>query len=276
MEQPIKGSLGTAGALQLTESMKGLDKESRNPRLSTPDLLVNLHIDLEPQKDYRPGYPIEKRGVYYLARSLSAQLDLLTDRTDYGQLEKCVSIWICRDRVPLGEQMSISFYGIRNTRNIGTCHPSRDNYDLMELIVIRLGDSSYCREGQDVLEFLSAIFYPHGPEFRERISKYIDLDSCLEKEAAEGMFSLNEWFYQDGLEAGIKQGIGQGIEQGIGQGIKQGIGQGIEQGIEAFILEKMEDHVPEDLILSKLQRFFKLSKDTAAAYLEKYALAEVR
>lgn len=79
---------------------------ARNPLLSGPDLLVNLHIDLEPQKNYRPGYPIEKRGFYYLARSLSAQLDVLTEQTDYGQLEKCISIFICRDRIPRKEQMS--------------------------------------------------------------------------------------------------------------------------------------------------------------------------
>lgn len=221
---------------------------ARNPRLSSPSILVNLHIDLEPQKDYHPGYPIEKRGFYYLARDLSSQLDVLTEQTDYGQLEKCISIWICRDNIPREEQMSISFYEIQNARNIGNCNPLRDDYDLMQLIVIRLGESEYQSEEQDVLEFLSAIFYPHGPDFRKKISKYIDLDSCLKKEATDGMFNLNEWFYQDGVETGI----------------------------EAFILEKLEDHVPEELILKKLQRFFKLSAESAEAYFAKYASAEVR
>ncbi len=226
---------------------------ARNPLLSGPDLLVNLHIDLEPQKNYRPGYPIEKRGFYYLARSLSAQLDVLTEQTDYGQLEKCISIFICRDRIPRKEQMSISFYEIRNTGNIGSCRPKRDDYDLMQLILIRLGDPDYESEGQDVLEFLSAIFYPHRKGFRKKISKYIDLDSCLQKEAGDGMFNLNEWFYQDGLEAGLAQGIG--------------------QGIEAFILDNLEEQIPEQRIIQKLQQRFGLQEQEARAYFEKYAFA---
>lgn len=59
-----------------------------NPELSDGKITVNLHIDVEPQKTYRPGYPIEKRGIYYLARELSSQLSLVTDTTDYGSLEK--------------------------------------------------------------------------------------------------------------------------------------------------------------------------------------------
>lgn len=61
---------------------------------------MSLHVDVEPQKSYQPGYPIEKRGLYYLARSLSSQLSLVTEATDYGQLEKCYGIWICRDDIP--------------------------------------------------------------------------------------------------------------------------------------------------------------------------------
>ena len=51
---------------------------AKNPELSDERMTVNLHVDVEPQKNYRPGYPIEKRGIYYLARSLSVQLGLVT------------------------------------------------------------------------------------------------------------------------------------------------------------------------------------------------------
>ena len=36
---------------------------AKNPRLSDGEVVVNLYIDVEPQKDYRPGYPIEKRNA---------------------------------------------------------------------------------------------------------------------------------------------------------------------------------------------------------------------
>lgn len=56
-----------------------------NPELSNEEIIIYLHIDVEPQKKYNPGYPIEKRGIYYLARELSAQLSVVTEETDYGK-----------------------------------------------------------------------------------------------------------------------------------------------------------------------------------------------
>lgn len=36
-----------------------------NPILSDQsEIAVNLHINIEPQLNYKPGYPIEKRGIY--------------------------------------------------------------------------------------------------------------------------------------------------------------------------------------------------------------------
>ena len=48
----------------------------KNPQLSTEKIRVNLHIDMEAQRSYRPSnpsYPVLKRAVYYVARDLSAQ-----------------------------------------------------------------------------------------------------------------------------------------------------------------------------------------------------------
>ena len=58
MEKTIQGSFGAASAFQMTE-------------------------DMEPQKNYRPGYPIEKRGIYYLSRRLCSQLDVVTEKTKF-------------------------------------------------------------------------------------------------------------------------------------------------------------------------------------------------
>ncbi len=47
----------------------------------------------------------------------------MTEHTDYGCLEKCYSIWVCRDNVPEDERFSISFIKMSNTRNFGKCNP---------------------------------------------------------------------------------------------------------------------------------------------------------
>lgn len=122
--------------VQLNEKTSNFDVSFRakNPLLSGEDVQVNLYVDIELQKTYRPGYPLEKRGIYYLVRLLSSQLSLVTDTTDYGKLEKCYGIWICRDDIPKDECYSISFCEICNVKNIGNCVVEKENYDLLTLV----------------------------------------------------------------------------------------------------------------------------------------------
>lgn len=204
----------SAEFVQLNEKTSYFDLmfRAKNPFLSTEDVVVSLHVDVEPQKTYQPGYPIEKRGLYYLARSLSSQLSLATETTDYGQLEKCCSIWICRDDIPEDDRYSISFYEIVNSKNIGGNTVKKENYDLMTLIIIKLGDKEYKGkigdEGFELLHFLNLLMYPHKEDFIEKISDYIDFSDNEElwKEAPR-MFSLSQYIYEDGLEEGKEQGI---------------------------------------------------------------------
>ena len=59
----------------------------------------------------------------------------------------------------------------------------------------------------------------------------------------------------------------------LGQLLMQdGIEQGIEQGIEAFILDNLEEKVPMERIIAKLERRFKLTAQQAQEYYAKYAV----
>ena len=244
---------------QLNEKVSFFDLlfRAKNPVLSEEGMLpgdsmrVDLHIDIEPQKTYRPGYPIEKRGLYYLARSLSAQFSLVTEQTDYGGLEKCYSIWICRDDIPKPEQYSVSFYGIANTKNIGDCTVNKKDYDLIKLVIIRLGDKVYNRdegsEGDWLLRFLNAIMYPHEEDFMDTVSEYIDFSANEELwKETNGMFSVGQCVWEDGREDGIR----------------------------AMIRDNLEERTPAERIIEKLQRHFELSKERAQMYYEKFAQEE--
>lgn len=48
-----------------------------------------------------------------------------------------------------------------------------------------------------------------------------------------------------------------------------------ENSLKTFILDNLEEHIPEERILQKLQRRFQLSEEKAVEYFEKYAMAEV-
>ena len=191
---------------ELGEMLSRFDKlfTVRNPRLSTGDIVVNLHVDIESQKNYRPGYPIEKRGIYYLARELSSQIPVVSLNTDYNILEKCYSIWICRDNIPENEAYSISKYKFTNTE--GICYSEAD-YDMMELVIIRLGRKDW--NGEDgIFDFLNLIFYPHNKDFEERFGKYIDLSQYEElRKEAKKMSGLGECVYAEGKAEGIAKGV---------------------------------------------------------------------
>ena len=144
--------------------------------LSDEKILINLHIDIEPQKNYRPGYAIEKRGLYYLARKLSSQIPIITDDTNYDTLEKCYSIWICKDNIPKKERYTLTNYHFGISDDSTYSDVPKENYDLLELIVIRLGTEDYAGE-KGLLDFLNILFYPHKKDFINKLEQYVDLSS---------------------------------------------------------------------------------------------------
>ena len=129
-----------------------------NPKLSTEKIRVNLHIDMEAQKSYRPSnpsYPILKRAVYYVARDLSSQLSMITQATDYSKLEKCYSIWICAEDVPKKLQNTLTEYSFSKKDIIGVADEPEEDYDLLTVIIIRQGKET---EENGIFEYLNGIF----------------------------------------------------------------------------------------------------------------------
>lgn len=222
---------------------------AKNPRLSDGEVVVDLYIDVEPQKDYRPGYPIEMRGLYYLARRLCAQLDVVTEKTDYGKLEKCYTIFICRDRVPKEEQMSISFYGMGNRKNVGNCHPKKEDYDLMQLVIIRLGDKDYHSEEKNVLDFLTIIFHPHRKGFRKKLSRYISFEEELGAWEETRMMGLGQSIYEEGIEEGIEKGMKEERLNAIARMIRVGV---VKEQILSFGYREEEFAETESMMCGKV------------------------
>lgn len=206
---------------QLNEKTSKFDIlfKTKNPKLSTEKISVNLIIDIEPQKNYQPGYPIEKRGIYYGARMIASQLSsVIIEDSDYKDIAKVYSIWICRDNIPKKQQYTMSHYTIVNTENIGSYIPKHENYDLFHMAIIRLGNHNY-KEKVDLFRFLNALFYPENKDSYHNLTKYIDFkkNSQLEKEVLK-MSGLGQSVLEEGMERGMEQGMERGMEQGLKQG----------------------------------------------------------
>ncbi len=95
--------------------------------------------------------------------------------------------------MPQDERFSISVIEMSNTQNYGKCHPKKKDYDLLTLVIIRLGDQIFRKmeveekekageyaDKNGMLEFLNAIMYPHKDNFLETVKKYIDFSENKE------------------------------------------------------------------------------------------------
>lgn len=103
-------------------------------------------INIEAQQNSNPGYDIVTRAIFYCARLISSQLTVefnndRTDNTNYDDIKKVYTIWICMD-CPKNKQDSIlSFNWQPNIIYQGEENLSVDyRYDLMNVVIIHLSE----------------------------------------------------------------------------------------------------------------------------------------
>lgn len=207
--------------------------KSVNPLLSDGTIYVHLHIDLEVQNDYRPrnpAYPMIKRALYYAARELSGQLGSLTEKTDYSALEKVYSIWICNKNIPEELRDTATAYTIRKKDIIGEAKEPEEDFDLLNVVMIRRGGKSR----EKIFDFLSAVFTGDA----KRVDRYTDVEGNEKvKEEVERMTGLGAGIYEEGLEKGIEKGIGLGIEKGRREEAKKNARELLMSGVELATVE---------------------------------------
>ena len=205
--------------ISLTEKLIRFDIrfKAKNPKLSTRKIKVNLHIDLEAQKSYRPrnpSYPIIKRAEYYVARELSSQLGTVTATTDYSKLEKCYSIWICTEDIPKALQNTMTKYYVCKQDLFGETTEPQEDYDLMTVILIRQGERS---DKEGIFDYLQGLFDCDIT----KIDRYLNLKwSEAFKEEVKTMNGFGEAIYQRGLKKGRQEAKQELIQDALRRGKK--------------------------------------------------------
>ena len=127
------------------------------PKDKRTKLNFRLYIDFEPQGNYYLSYPLIKRALYYVARVLASQLGELTEETDYGRLQKAYSIWVCYDpKMPKKIKNTLSQYKISKKDLIGEVEEPKENYDLMEVVFVRIDANS--ESDVKLFDYLKGIF----------------------------------------------------------------------------------------------------------------------
>ena len=150
-----------------TLDIKGKNTESNSPRegLVTFDIVfdalvpvngesVKFIINVEAQKTTKKiDYKLMKRAVYYVSRLISSQKEKEFEKDDYNKLKKVFSIWVCMD-VQNYRADSIQEYRLQETLIHGKFNDDVQNYDLIRIIILNLGEKSTSHKLLNLLHLL--------------------------------------------------------------------------------------------------------------------------
>ena len=196
---------------------------------------IGLIINVEAQQKYNTGYPLIKRGIYYCSRMISSQYGTEFEHSEYGRIKKVYSIWICMN-APRERRDTITEYGLCERNVVGEVHERVENYDLMKVVMVCLGD-----DGADnrLLRLLNLLFVGKNSVSEKKQIMSEDFGIPMTNELSKEVNSMCN-FSQGFIERGREEGIEIGVEKGIGIGRKEGIGIGVEIGRKE---EREQNHI---------------------------------
>ena len=207
------------------------------PLVTNNEPLYYVHINLEAQNDFNPGYPLLKRAVYYCGRMISSQYGTVFVKSHYEKIQKIYSIWICTMPTKKWEY-NISRYRLTEEHLMGHAQAERSHYDLINIVLVCLGSKSY-KQLKGILRLLNMLLLDNisSQEKQELLAKEFNVTMTphLEKGVA-AMCNLSE-----------------GIE-------KRGEKRGWDLGKQEDVLEMLKDGVP----FEKIAQYTKLSLQVIA------------
>lgn len=189
---------------------------------------TKILVDMEAQKSTDPGklgYHLGNRIVFYLSRMISAQKLTEFYHSDYDNLKKVRSIWICMDG---DDEAFIEEISLDNKRILGN-KPMLIGADLMKAVIIHIRGQVGKSDSKNPLIFMLEILFS---ELSVQEKKHILSEECgfimtVELEGRiQAMCNISEVIIERCMERGMKQGMERGIEQerinAIGRMMKAG------------------------------------------------------
>ncbi len=151
------------------------------------DEMIQMIINIESQKDFYPGYPLIKRGIYYCSRMISSQYGTEMSDSCYEKLKKVYSIWICSNP-PKYRKNTITAYSVNEQNLVGSVTEKEENYDMLTVLTVCLGgsgDENY----EGILKMLDVLLSDRIlPEEKKKILKNefdVAMTKTMEREAME-------------------------------------------------------------------------------------------
>ena len=176
--------------------------------------LIKLILNVEAQYQYNQTYPLVKRGIYYVSRMISSQYGTEFTKSHYENIKKVYSIWIC-PKPPKEKQNTVERYSIKKENLIGESYEAMQNYDLLNVIMIHLGDENSDNH-RDVIRMLDVLL--SDKKTADEKIRFLEKNYAIPMtddlyEEVESVCNLSTGIYLDGRKEGMENGILQSIRK---------------------------------------------------------------
>lgn len=226
--------------------------------LPDSDDKIRLIVDIEAQNNFFPDYHITSRATYYVAREVSAQKGRQFEDSEYDNIKKVYSIWICIS--PDKEARGIlNVYEMQEKCLVGNYHFPKNTYDKFCMVIVGLGDKNSPNE---LISMLSKVYDPKITA-KEKIQAVKDCGVQVTTEikgGIEDMYKYSDYVYDTGYAEGEAKGILKGKAEGKAEGRAEGKSEGILVGYVNCMRSLMEgrklsfDDAANELSISVVDR----------------------
>ncbi len=280
---PFISQLPVVGEYDIDERIMGIDTVDSVPNEGTiaydirfvvylpkSNETVKMIINVEGQNRFQQKYPLVTRGIFYGARMISSQYGVEFKNSEYQNIKKVYSIWICMN-VPNYIGNAVSIYSMNKRDILGRLPDERNAYDKLVIGIVCINKK--IGRNNNLTDFLNIIFSKElkSTEKLKRLRKEHNMvvERDMEEEMKE-MCNIAEGLVDEALEEGIikgyQRGIEQGMEKGMQEGMEKGMQEGIEKGIKKSIAIMRKTGLDDNTIIKLIADEYDKSEDEVSKY----------
>ncbi len=226
------------------------------------DERIKIIINLEAQRSSdskKLGYHIENRIIYYLSRLISSQKEVEFFKSNYDDIKKVYSIWICMDAEDDADgisQISLcekTLYGM--PQNL-------EQLDKMCGIIIHIRKNDNLEESRNkLISMLEDAFSNESCEKKkEKLEEKHGIKMTIELERrVNQMCNISDFIEERAIKSGLEKGMAQGMAQGMEQAETQMAKKLFQNGVSYELVKSSINTLTEE----KLTKIYEEALATA-------------
>ena len=218
----------------------------------TRDGLCKMIINIEAQKDEPTRYHILDRAVFYVSRMISSQKDREFIHSEYNDIKKVYSIWICMNR----EKNTLEHIYLTKESLLGE-EQWKGRLDLLNIIMIGLAEEIPEQDKEYELHRLLGTL----------LSQHLEAKEKMQIVEEEYHIAMEQKFREDlKIMCNLSQGV---KEEGIAMGHKFGLEQGRREAILEMTNNVISNMHEKGYTIMEIADVLKMSSEEVRERLEK-------